>query len=601
MIGRAGGHPIAGFGYRQIIGFAATGFVLTVASKAGGGRKKGLLQMAGFVEFIDIAMAWTSHAAAGVIGWASDAITKFVIWIGDSGNRNLVTAIAGLATGAFAVFQFIRRKDVGASIAKQNEMLVEQRNKLDEITISLMSKAPAAPDRERAVFDAVAAAQEGAAAGDKRLQSALALLETSQVAEAEALFQAVADDKAERIAREEMLFLQQTVRIALQAEHIKQDREDAAAAYRNLGAIAGLRDPRKALDAYQRALDYDPDDRKSLYWAGYLLIQRGKLDEAQARFGRVLSNSRPTSSYRFWALIGLGDIHFAKGDLHGAMLSFLNGNEIVQELVQSAPDDAGWQRGLSVAHIKTGDVQVAQDDSAEALKSFRDCLAIRESLVRAAPDNPGRRRDLSVVYLRIGDVQLSQGDLKGALKSFSDGFAIRQALVRSDAGNAGWQFDLGINHERIGDVRKAQGDAAAALASYEAARNIILPLAQSDRGNASWQRALSVSHKKIGEMLKARGQLMDALTSFRDALAISEQLAQSQRGNAVWQVDLVDSHWKLAESGDDAHRRWALIVATLRKLKAENRLAPVHGKLLPDAEVELAKYTGGGGGAVETG
>ena len=46
---------------------------------------------------------------------------------------------------------------------------------------------------------------------------------------------------------------------------IDKDRKDAATAYRNLGAIAGLRDPKRALTAFEKALALDPDDLESLY------------------------------------------------------------------------------------------------------------------------------------------------------------------------------------------------------------------------------------------------------------------------------------------------------------------------------------------------
>ena len=86
-----------------------------------------------------------------------------------------------------------------------------------------------------------------------------------------------------------------------------------------------------------------------------------------------------------------------------------------------------------------------------------------------------------------------------------------------------------------------------------------------------------------------QGNLPEALKSFRADLAIAERLAQSDPGNAGWQFDLVVSHWKLAANGDDAARRFAFIVAALRKLKAENRLTPAQERLLPQAEAELAK------------
>jgi tetratricopeptide (TPR) repeat protein len=50
----------------------------------------------------------------------------------------------------------------------------------------------------------------------------------------------------------------------------EKDPKEAAIAYRNLGAIAGLADPKRALEAYEKALALDPDDSESLYWAGYI-------------------------------------------------------------------------------------------------------------------------------------------------------------------------------------------------------------------------------------------------------------------------------------------------------------------------------------------
>ena len=50
-------------------------------------------------------------------------------------------------------------------------------------------------------------------------------------------------------------------------------------------------------------------------------------------------------------------------------------------------------------------MQLAQDDAAGALKAYLESLAIRERLAQSAPDNAGWRRDLSVAYTKIGDVQ----------------------------------------------------------------------------------------------------------------------------------------------------------------------------------------------------
>ena len=88
------------------------------------------------------------------------------------------------------------------------------------------------------------------------MQQALALLKENKIAEATPLLNAVAVDKTARAE-------QATAQAA-------KDRKDAAIAYRNLGAIAGLADPKRALEAYEKAVALDPDDLDSLLWAGWI-------------------------------------------------------------------------------------------------------------------------------------------------------------------------------------------------------------------------------------------------------------------------------------------------------------------------------------------
>ena len=98
-----------------------------------------------------------------------------------------------------------------------------------------------------------------------------------------------------------------------------------------------------------------------------------------------------------------------------------------------------------MSYNKVGDVLVAQGNLPEALKSFRDGLAISERLAKADPNNAGWQRDLSVSYNKIGDVLVAQGNLPEALKSFRDGLAITERLAKADPNNAGWQRDLSVS------------------------------------------------------------------------------------------------------------------------------------------------------------
>ena len=87
----------------------------------------------------------------------------------------------------------------------------------------------------------------------------------------------------------------------------------------------------------------------------------------------------------------------------------------------------------------------------------------------------------------------------------------------------------------------------------------------------------------------SQGDLPGALKSYRDDLAIAERLAKADPSNAGWQFDVVTCNWRLALAGDEAVRRWTLIVVTLRGLTAANKLTVEQTKWLPVAEENLAK------------
>jgi tetratricopeptide (TPR) repeat protein len=175
---------------------------------------------------------------------------------------------------------------------------------------------PASPNAKQQVTDAVTNIAQGASQGDPRLQQALSLLAAGNVAQATPLLQAVADEKSARIT---------------------QDRKDAATAYRNLGAIAGLRNPTKALLAYAKAAEYDPDDVESLYWAGTLEIDHGELSSAETRLKRVLALTPDQDWRHYWAQVGLGDIAIQRGNLPAALQSYRDSLSIAERLAKADP------------------------------------------------------------------------------------------------------------------------------------------------------------------------------------------------------------------------------------------------------------------------
>jgi tetratricopeptide (TPR) repeat protein len=391
-------------------------------------------------------------------------------------------------------------------------------------------------------------------------------------------------------------------------------QRDLSVSYNRIGGVLvaqgnlaeALKSFRDGLTIAQKLAQTDPgnagwqrDLSVSYDKIGNVLVGQGNLPEALKSFRdehdifKRLAEADPANagSQRDLSVSydKIGNVLVAQGNLPEALKSFRDGLTIAQKLAKADPGNAGWQRDLSVSYDKIGTVLVGQGNLPEALKSFRDEHDIFKRLAETDPANAGWQRDLSVSYDRIGNVLVGQGNLPEALKSFHDGLTIAQKLAETDPGNAGWQRDLSVSYDKIGTVLVAQGNLPEALKSFRDEHDIFERLAQADPGNAGWQGDLSVSYDNIGDVLVAQGNLPEALKSFRGALAIRERLAQADPSNARWQVDLARSHWKLAENGDDAPRRWAFLVATLQKLKEENRLTPEQEKWLPEAEGKLAK------------
>ena len=75
----------------------------------------------------------------------------------------------------------------------------------------------------------------------------------------------------------------------------------------------------------------------------------------------------------------------AQGDLPGALASYEASKQIMEQLAERDPGNAGWQRDVSVSLDRVGDVQVAQGDLPGALASYEASKADQGAARRARP------------------------------------------------------------------------------------------------------------------------------------------------------------------------------------------------------------------------
>jgi len=181
--------------------------------------------------------------------------------------------------------------------------------------------------------------------------------------------------------------------------------------------------------------------------------------------------------------------------------------------------------------------------------------------------------------------------LRMGVPGASAGLNIAERLAAFDPSNTQWQRDLSISYSKIGDVMTKQGKLDEALKAYRDGLAIAERLAKDDPSNAVWQRDLSASYSEIGDAMTKQGKTQEALASYRKALEIMEPLAAADPTNVLRQADIIEYNRGLAINGDDPARRFAFILAALRRLQTLTKLTDEQNAWLSEAETQLAKVT----------
>ena len=440
--------------------------------------------------------------------------------------------VLAVAAGAFGYQSWQK----GGEVQRQQVQLDQTKNLVSMLIGTAQAQGVTlSPDQQQALSGAVNATAAAAAAGDLRSQQALDLLAAGKQAEATALLQAIARDKeAQSIAK---------------AAQAKKDALEAAAAYRNLGSIAGLADPKTAREAYQKAIELDPEDMASLQAYSHLMHSAGNLAAAEAAARMLIRLAEPAGKAGSLAAgyVLMGDVFIDQGKLANALASYKVALSVLMQLATDNPGNLGRQQDVAVAHLKMGDVLSDLGDLDGALAQFQSALARMTQLLTLQPENSAWQRELATSYNRIGDALQEQGKLDAALESFHSAHAISVRLAAAEPRNAGRQRDLSVSHNKLGDVLREKGDAETALTHFRAALLLAEQLVTADPANAGRQRDLSVTYNKIGDVLRIQRDISGALVHFRAALAIRARLTAANPRNLRWQSDLSTSHEKVGE------------------------------------------------------
>src|SRR5262249_47689355 len=185
-----------------------------------------------------------------------------------------------------------------------------------------------------------------------------------------------------------------------------------------------------AVAYFQRATRLDPSDAQ--LWNDYAItaLDAGRTPEAKTAFEQAALKAQESNDprHRYWAMLGLGNVAAAQGNISGARQFYETAVAIAEPIAKADPGIAEWQRYLSLSHENIGDVLRSQGDLPAALESFRASHSIFERLAKVDPGNALWQQDLSLSHGRIGSVLVEQDNLPAALESYYASHAIVERL-----------------------------------------------------------------------------------------------------------------------------------------------------------------------------
>ena len=201
---------------------------------------------------------------------------------------------------------------------------------------------------------------------------------------------------------------------AIFQEIADRDIQEAAEAYRHLGALAYLHDTQKALNAYRRATQLDPDNEQGWNQLGHLLQRTGQLKDAEAAYQRVLAlgEKRNDQSWIAIAYGNLGNVYRIRGELAQAEAMYHKSLALNEAL--------GHKEGMASAYGNLGNVYQIRGELAQAEAMYHKSLALNKAL--------GRKEGMANQYGNLGNLYRIRGELAQAEAMYHKSLTLFQEI-----------------------------------------------------------------------------------------------------------------------------------------------------------------------------
>ncbi len=251
-----------------------------------------------------------------------------------------------------------------------------------------------------------------------------------------------------------------------------------------------MKDPKKAIDAYENLAKTFPQNADVLYALGSLYVDQGDYAKAKVQFQSILK-SDPKNIKALWQL---GTVEFLQGNPQGALEPL---NQAWSDAVQYDNQE------LKALVLQARGISYRQMNKPEdAMKDFQESMEISRKL--------GLKRLLANSLSETAQVQIAMGKPDAAMTSYNQSLQILKEIgIKKDYGDI--LINRGVLYESRGDVDKALQDYKDAL--------------QIER-DANDENYMAVCLSNIGYVYFAKGDTDNSLIYYQQSLALREKLNQ---------------------------------------------------------------------------
>jgi eukaryotic-like serine/threonine-protein kinase len=269
----------------------------------------------------------------------------------------------------------------------------------------------------------------------------------------------------------------------------------------------------------------------------------GRLDVLDSVAARALayyesqhesSLSDDALAQRSRALIMLGQVASARGDLAAALRFFRTAHSGTAEALRRSPDNADRIYDHAQAVFYLGVIARARANSGAAEAALREYKRLAQRLI--AVDRASPRSQMEGIYAdsNLGILLNDVGRYTEAAAVFENALIERERLAASDPGNSEYKRAFAEALGWLGEAREKEGRLEDGLTQRLLQIQFLAPLIALPNSDAAYRRQTMVASQAAGRLEATLGNISGGIERLRGSVALGESLIKSEPSNTDW-------------------------------------------------------------------